>query len=621
VTGQPLAYSYIRFSSPEQAQGTSLHRQIDRARSYAAKHGLRLDDSLTFKDLGVSAYDQSNLGSGSALGQFLEQVKAGRVPRGSYLLIESLDRLSRATITVAFQLLLSLLNEGIVVVTLMDGGRYEQTNTSADFTQLLVSLSILQRANEESQTKADRVSQAWRKKRVGASVAKLTKLCPGWLELSPDRREFVPIAERVAVVQEIIKLTLQGIGRAKIAQELNQRGVKSIAHPRQSRRLQGSKANLEQAWHPSYIGKLLSNRALVGEFQPHRVDTQDGPTKGKRVPDGQPVANYFPALVTEEEFARLQDVIRESTSVGRGRKGAAFSNLFTGLLRCGHCEGSMVYVNKGNDTRGNRDNRRNRLLVCSRANRGLGCHKVPWVYHEFEDAFFAYASKTSFADFVTAATERDQEARMLRDKLAAFRQKLGRNQEQRERLVKAIGDDDSADLDDLRNRVRDLRREANETEALLASLEAELQRLARESEDGQAALDALTKVRSEVQQRTGDDAYAFRASVNRHLHRTVHRIVLFPGGVIFPTAIQEKTRAMLLKAGHDEPAASAAAARFARTSPDPSARFFVVQNRSGQLQVLNPASAVPDVLEHLELQMKAAITQWQLLQEQSTTSA
>lgn len=607
---QPLAYSYIRFSSPEQARGTSLGRQVDRAREYAAKNGLRLDDSLTFKDLGVSAYDQSNLGPGSALGQFLDLVKAGRVPRGSYLLIESLDRLSRATITVALQLLLSVLNEGIVVVTLMDGCRYEQTNTSKDFTQLLVSLTILQRANEESQTKADRVSSAWRKKRVGASVAKLTKLCPGWLELSADRRTFVHIPDRVATVREIIDQTLQGVGREKISRDLNRRGVKSIANPRQSHRQEGSKANLERSWHGSYIGKLLTNRALVGEFQPHRVETSDGPNKGKRVPDGPPVAGYFPPLITEEEFARLQDVMRESRVAGRGRKGASFSNIFTGLLRCGHCGGSLVYINKGEDKRGNRDNRRNKLLVCSRANRAQGCHKVPWVYYEFEEAFFAFASKTSFADFVTAATERDMETRTLRDRLSAAQQQLERNQIQRGRLVKAIGEDESADLDDLRDRVRVLRSEATGIEAQVALFKAELQRLAREAQDGRAAIDALASVRADVQQRTGEDAYAFRASVNRHLHRTVAGMVLFPGGVFFPEEVRRKAESAFVKAGRSERDAAAEAGRVVRTTPDPSNRFFVVQNRSGQFQALNPASDVPDIEEHFNRHVQAAVEQW-----------
>jgi hypothetical protein len=53
---RPKAYSYTRFSSPEQAQGDSLRRQTEAARAYAAKHKLDLDEELTFHDPGMSAY-------------------------------------------------------------------------------------------------------------------------------------------------------------------------------------------------------------------------------------------------------------------------------------------------------------------------------------------------------------------------------------------------------------------------------------------------------------------------------------------------------------------------------------------------------------------------------------
>src|ERR1700758_3473375 len=50
------AYSYIRFSSPEQAKGDSLRRQTEAAEAYAKERGLSLDSSLTFRDLGISAF-------------------------------------------------------------------------------------------------------------------------------------------------------------------------------------------------------------------------------------------------------------------------------------------------------------------------------------------------------------------------------------------------------------------------------------------------------------------------------------------------------------------------------------------------------------------------------------
>src|SRR5437588_5588757 len=84
------AYSYIRFSTPEQLKGDSLRRQTAMAADYCGRHGLTLDAELTMQDLGVSAYRGKNLDGTGKLGLFLDAVKAGDVAQGSVLLLEAL---------------------------------------------------------------------------------------------------------------------------------------------------------------------------------------------------------------------------------------------------------------------------------------------------------------------------------------------------------------------------------------------------------------------------------------------------------------------------------------------------------------------------------------------------
>lgn len=66
---RPKAYSYLRFSTPEQAAGDSRRRQTELAEKFAKAHDLALDDQLTFHDLGVSAFSGANLAG--QLGAFL----------------------------------------------------------------------------------------------------------------------------------------------------------------------------------------------------------------------------------------------------------------------------------------------------------------------------------------------------------------------------------------------------------------------------------------------------------------------------------------------------------------------------------------------------------------------
>ena len=125
---RPKAYSYIRFSSPEQAHGDSLRRQTEAARAYAVANDLDLDETLTFHDPAMSAYRGRNAEVG-ALGTFLEAVRDKIVPQGSYLLVESLDRVSRQTVRKAVRTMEEIVAAGVNLVDLSDGGRRYSVET------------------------------------------------------------------------------------------------------------------------------------------------------------------------------------------------------------------------------------------------------------------------------------------------------------------------------------------------------------------------------------------------------------------------------------------------------------------------------------------------------------
>src|SRR5690606_1309047 len=86
----------------------------------------------------------------------------------SYLLMESLDRMSRADPWDAVSELRKIVRAGIKVVTLLNGRVYAADNDSSDFS-LLEAVVVLIRAHEESATKSRRLdvrrdcSEAWSK--------------------------------------------------------------------------------------------------------------------------------------------------------------------------------------------------------------------------------------------------------------------------------------------------------------------------------------------------------------------------------------------------------------------------------------------------------------------------
>src|ERR1700733_260201 len=148
---QPKAYSYKRFSTPKQAEGDSLRRQTAMAQAWADRTGVPLDTELQLTDEGVSAYGGANRDVG-ALGAFVEAVKDGRVPQGSWLLVENLDRLSREPAGEASWHQQNIIRSGVTVVDLSDGmGREynrETLNGPDGLTNLLVMLLSFARGNQ-----------------------------------------------------------------------------------------------------------------------------------------------------------------------------------------------------------------------------------------------------------------------------------------------------------------------------------------------------------------------------------------------------------------------------------------------------------------------------------------
>ncbi len=229
-------------------QGDSFRRQASLAREWAKRNNVELDETLTFHDLGVSAFRGQNADTGK-LAEFLEAVRVGLVPRGSYLLVESLDRISRDKARRGIAKLQDICDEGIAVVTLADGKVYTSDVLDDDPMALMYAFMVAIRANEESAMKARRLKAAWQGKRLKAAEAPLTSRCPAWLQLKTDRSGFVVIKDRAAVVRRVYRMLLDGHGQERIAAALNGEKVPTF----------GSAA----MWHRSYIQKLTGNPATI----------------------------------------------------------------------------------------------------------------------------------------------------------------------------------------------------------------------------------------------------------------------------------------------------------------------------------------------------------------------
>ena len=185
-----IAYSYLRYLTPQRGDGESVRRQDTAAAAWCKRHGVRLDADKRMVDPGLSASDGSHIRVG-ALGEFLAEVAAGDIPEGSYLIIDNLDRLSRLNPWDAIPILCSLVNAGITVVTLSPSEMlYERGN---DLSGLVLAVVEFGRSHNESATNSVNLRAAWGKTLGPAGRYDHDASYPQWLELAA---RLVPAANR-----------------------------------------------------------------------------------------------------------------------------------------------------------------------------------------------------------------------------------------------------------------------------------------------------------------------------------------------------------------------------------------------------------------------------------------
>ena len=399
------AVIYVRWSSAEQSRGSSRERQLEDCRRHAEAKGWTVVAELV--DEGISAFKGQHSSSGE-LGRFIADVEAGAYPDGIVLLTEKLDRLSREEPGTVFIWMIRVTKAGVVIATVDGDRQYKQGQF--DMAGIIEVVVKAQLAHEESQKKSDRIAAAWRRKRSRLANGErliMTRRAPAWIEVTGSPPAFSLIQERAFVVQRIFEETVAGFGKHSIARRLNQEGVATFGRA--------------SGWHASYIQKILTNPAVIGEMQPGRK-----PRGGTRELDGEPVPDYYPAVIDADLHARaLRSMAGRSRRVtGRGRR---LVNIFSGIAKCGECHQRMTFRGKGKKARANGEFVNEDYLVCDGYQRGRGCtNKQHFNYAAWETAILNAVLTKAMGDehFASLREVRNlqvEEAELLRRRDATVR--------------------------------------------------------------------------------------------------------------------------------------------------------------------------------------------------------
>src|SRR5205823_1883789 len=98
-------------------------------------------------------------------------------------------------------------------------------------------------------------------------------------------------ADAARAVRKIFTWSAQGLGTLRILGRLNREGPPPFTGSAQ--------------WTRPYLSKLLNSEALLGTYQPTK-----GSGNGHRTPDGEPVLNYFPAVIPERLWHAARSAMR-----------------------------------------------------------------------------------------------------------------------------------------------------------------------------------------------------------------------------------------------------------------------------------------------------------------------
>jgi DNA invertase Pin-like site-specific DNA recombinase len=375
VQAEDFAISYDRFSHPDQAKGDSLRRQGKLRDDWLRRTKVRLDTSLRLQDKGVSGYTGEHRENPDrhALASLLRLVKEGQVPRGTYLIVEALDRLSREDIIPALSLFLELLQAGIRIVQLIPVEVVYDIET-ANPMQVMMAIMELNRGHSESAVKSERVGAAWQEKKrlAAAGGVPVTKRSPCWLRVVGGKWEVIEAG--AAAVRRVFRLAIDGYGIGVITKKLNAEGLSPI----------GRGKSASEYWARSYVAKILSNPAVIGHYQPYTGRGR------KRRPDGEPIPGYYPAVVSEAEWhAARGALVARRGKAGRSPKNHV--NVFTGLLHDARNGGTIQQAHKGK--------RGGRILASYRAVQGAeGARFASFPFEVFEREVLARLREIKPAD-------------------------------------------------------------------------------------------------------------------------------------------------------------------------------------------------------------------------------
>jgi DNA invertase Pin-like site-specific DNA recombinase len=314
------AIAYVRYSSAVQGDGDSIDRQTSPLEAFEARFNVKIDEIYT--DEGVSSYSGDNIKKGR-FSEILEKIDNEEIKKGDFLVIESIDRISRQALNKTAKILQDILEKGIKIYTTIDERLYNYEDKERDLENYLMIGLIAKRANEESETKSKRRKSAWNKaKQLAEEEGKIFSTSintPYGLKVVNNKFEI--IEEEAKEIRFIIEnLKVEGVSAT--IRKLNEWSIRK--------------------WQPKHVAHFFKNQYIRGAYRAQRRE------EGKKVHERY-IENYYPSIVSETAFFEAREAMKNRTTKKEyGNKSKGHLNIFKHCIKCGECGSTMIFMKNKN---------------------------------------------------------------------------------------------------------------------------------------------------------------------------------------------------------------------------------------------------------------------------------
>ena len=429
-----LGVPYSRISSAEQRSGLGLLRQQADPGVYCEARGWALYDGPGYSDAGMSAFGGANLAEG-ALGRFIEDLKGGRFGSEPVaLLLEDLDRFSRQFPLAVLPVLVDdLLNTGTTIAVMAKGRDISRATIKANPMELHELLFWLNASHEFSEKLSHRIAHVHQnhRRRIRDGEAVNPDAAPAWIDLKDGQWVLNDYAK---VIHRLLALSSDH-GLSVVAATLNREGHPSPGQYRRNRWAADEKRRTKDCykqvlWSSASVRSVLQSPALTGKRQVmspgHKtlvrqwkedcvIRLRQGARKEDLPPHPQrtfetPQANYYPALLSEQEHAALMSVAKRRLPVNVGRT-EQLNWLAQGFTFCSHC-GDLIGASCSHRKRPNGRKDVVYSLRCKGRHKGNGCTAPTLPLRDVEASLLTRLSSRSLLEMLRSGSEGDNDSEL-----------------------------------------------------------------------------------------------------------------------------------------------------------------------------------------------------------------